>query len=536
VAITVSLQATFDSEGSWGNRVEFDVTDTKVTSETITSTGSINYVNLQNTGGKVTVLSLNGNAFLQTNINSAFATQLNSINASADTGGFIFNMANTGAGTLKSGFTFTGGSGVDGLAINKASLDALTSGSQLNGGTGTSGNMLAIRDLGTLTAGEGTKLSATKGFQILGVLGTTGNLSGDTIIINDAYLTNAFGSHLIDAQDGGSLTVTNVKSTYTLDIINGNYGYTPAATDFNIGSAASTNTALTVNITPNYTSLSSPTTPYAGLTLKSLTTTVGTVRSVALVSNTATSANIINTYHGSENQTLTITGNDALTIGSVTQNTTTGDTINASGFTQALTLGTTGTSYTAATLAGDTGKGDVIKLGSGASYLAVSSFTKGDQITLLSSHTASDTIDTTLIASHLKNVGTYTNAGAQQTDITQITNFHSNSDILKVGIAGGSTAPHIGNTGDLSGTGWSVTGGFATKSGSTLTAFLSSVASSTTFAANDVLAYKDGTNTYIVVGDHTTGTALGEHIIELVGVSTATALGAAGSSTTIHLS
>ena len=40
---------------------------------------------------------------------------------------------------------------------------------------------------------------------------------------------------------------------------------------------------------------------------------------------------------------------------------------------------------------------------------------------------------------------------------------------------------------------------------------------------------------YIAVGDHAAGIALGEHIIELVGVHTATALGGAGGATTIHM-
>jgi len=529
MAIKVNLQVSVDSEGSWGSQSYFDVSDARVTSETITTSGTDNYVNLGNSGKGITAITINGTAFIQSNIDTAFAAQLNSI-TSADSGGVGINMWQA---SLKSTFTFTGGGGQNSLVINKTSFDGLNAGSQLNGGTATSGNMLAINNFTTLTAGEYTRLNAVKGFQNLAVLGSSNN-----IVINDASLRNkGFSTYIIDAQDGGSLTVSNVGSTYKLDIINGNYGQTPKPTDFTISSAASTRTALTVNLQPTYTGPGTSPTLYGGYTVNSLTTTGGTVTSVALVSSSATSANIINTYHGSDNQTLTITGNDALTIGGVTHNSTTGDTINASGFTQALTLGTTGGAYTAATLAGDTGKGDVIKLGSGTSYLAASSFSKGDQITLLSSHTASDTIDTTLIASHVAGVGgQYASATAQRADITQITNFHLNSDILKVGIAGGSTAPHIGNAGDLSGTGWNVSaGGFVSKSGSNLSAFLSSVASSTTFAANDVLAYKDGTNTYIVVGDHTAGTALGEHLIELVGVSNATALGATGTNT-IHLS
>ena len=178
--------------------------------------------------------------------------------------------------------------------------------------------------------------------------------------------------------------------------------------------------------------------------------------------------------------------------------------------------------------AGDSGKGDVIKLGSNNNYLAASSAVKGDIITLLANHTTdTNTIDTTLIASAIA-AKPYSSAAAQKADITQIINF--GWDVLTVGIAGDGIAPHIGSASDLGGSGWSVSsGGFVTKVGSTpatgLTAFLASVASSKTFTANDVLAYNDGANTYIVAGDHTAGTALGEHIIELVGVHTATTIG-----------
>ena len=528
---------TVNGNGSWATRAFFDASDPSVILATITSTGSLSSVYLANSGGGLTDVIINGDAFLDAAIDPTFVSHLNSLNASGDTGGFIINL-NKGNGTLlKPGFTFTGGSGVDFLQINKASLDVLTSGSQLNGGTATSGNVLSIDNLSTFTGtsastGEYKTLNAIKGFQFLALGG-----SGNSIVINDAFLTNGFATHVIDDQDGGSLTITNVAKTYTLDIVNGNMSNTPTPTDFTLSSTAATHPALTVNLTPNYPIPSNSPTPFAGSTVNTLTT-AGGITSVALMSNTATSPNTINTYHGSDNQTLTITGNNALNISSVIHNNSTGDTINASGFTQALTLGTIGGTYTAAALAGDTGKGDVIKLGSGATYLAVSSFVKGDIITLLASHTASDTIDTTLIGTHIAGAGgQYANAAAQKADITQITNFNTNNDILKVGIGG--VAPHNGTASDLTGHAWTVTNGIVTKSGlagaTGLNAFLADVAASTTFAANDVLAFNDGTNTYIAIGDHVSGTARGEHIVELVGVHTATALGVAGGVNTIHL-
>jgi len=535
--IPLQTAVTFNGVGSWGSPILDNVTDASV-SETIKSTGATNYVHLGNTGGGITSLVINGNTpFHSSWMAAGLVNRLNSINASADTGGVTLHLIDNGAGTLKPTFTFIGGSGVDLLAIRKASLDSLISGSQLNGGTATSGNILAIHGLSTLTGtsaltGEYKTLNATKGFQILGVGGT-----GNNAVINDAYLTNGFATHSLDTQDGGSLTVTNIGKTYTLDIYGSGNGITPyTPSSFSLGSAVSTQTVLTVTLTPV---LQSPTL-FAGVIVNNLTTTGGTITSVGLVSNEATSANIINTYHGSDNQTLMITGNEALSILGFTPDATKGDTINASGFAQALTLGTIGGTHTVATRAGDTGKGDVIKLGSGTSYIAVSSFDKGDLITLLASHTAADTLDTTLIASHIAGVGgQYASAAAQKADITQITNFHTNSDILKVGI-GGAIAPHNGTAADLTGPGhaWTVTNGFVTKAGLTgatgLSAFLADVAASTTFAANDVLAYNDGANTYIAVGD-LTNTVRGEHIVELVGVHSATALGIAGGARTIHL-
>ena len=157
--------------GSWGHSVTEDVSNSLVVSEIITSIGGVtNFVQLNNSGGAVTTLTINGNTFLQDDETSGvFVSQLNSVNASADTGGLTFW---TNLGPLKPSFTFTGGSGTDCLGINTASLDALTSGSQLNGGTATSGNILAIHGLSTLTGtsaltGEYKTLNATKGFQIL---------------------------------------------------------------------------------------------------------------------------------------------------------------------------------------------------------------------------------------------------------------------------------------------------------------------------------------------------------------------------------
>ena len=90
----------------------------------------------------MTALNINGSVYAWLKIDPLFFSHLNSINASSDTGGIFVDL--THVSTIKSLFSFTGGSGADGLIIDKASLDALTTGSQLNGGTATSGNGLVI--------------------------------------------------------------------------------------------------------------------------------------------------------------------------------------------------------------------------------------------------------------------------------------------------------------------------------------------------------------------------------------------------------
>jgi len=521
--LTIPVEETILLKGTAGDIIAVNVSDPLVTSVNIIATGSASSIYLSNTGGCAGALTISGNGSLAVGMYGALVSQLKSINASTDTGGVDIGMS---LGILKQTFTFTGGSGQDYLMINTASLDALNTGSQLNGGTATSGNILAISDLGTLSGssastGEYKIFNATKGFQILGVGGT-----GNNVVIHDTYLSNGFANHVLDTQNGGSLMVTNIGKTYTLDIVG--FFNSPSLTNFILGSAASTNTALTVNLTPNYTLPGVQHPLLDAFTVGALTTTGG-ISSVALVSNAAAAgSNTIVTYHGSDNQTLTITGNNSLAILNFANNALTGDTINASGFNQGVDLGTFGGFGMVAMGAGDSGKGDVIKLGSNNNYLAASSAVKGDIITLLANHTTdTNTIDTTLIASAIA-AKPYSSAAAQKADITQIINF--GWDVLTVGIAGDGIAPHIGSASDLGGSGWSVSsGGFVTKVGSTpatgLTAFLASVASSKTFTANDVLAYNDGANTYIVAGDHTAGTALGEHIIELVGVHTATTIG-----------
>ena len=105
------------------------------TSKTNTLSGvSPNHVFLTDSGGAGTALTIKGSAALYASFDVIFVCHLNTINASTDNGGIVFNLPD---GILKSTFTFTDGSDVDLLAIRKASLDSLISVLAYNKGANT---------------------------------------------------------------------------------------------------------------------------------------------------------------------------------------------------------------------------------------------------------------------------------------------------------------------------------------------------------------------------------------------------------------
>jgi hypothetical protein len=179
---------------------------------------------------------------------------------------------------------------------------------------------------------------------------------------------------------------------------------------------------------------------------------------------------------------------------------------------------------------GDSGSGfgDTISLGSGTSYFAENARAAGatgDNITLLAGHTTIDTLDSTAT----NNADVLYTTAQQNAAMSIITNFNlvgttfTSGDVLKVGI--GTEA--VGNNGDINfnsaGDVWANVGtgtGFVT--GGSLTQFLTDVSTSGHTNA-DVIAYTDGHNTYVVSFDHAGGVGA-EQVVELVGVSTATAL------------
>ena len=86
------------------------------------------------------------------------------------------------------------------------------------------------------------------------------------------------------------------------------------------------------------------------------------------------------------------------------------------------------------------------------------------------------------------------------------------------------------NSAQLGG-GFTVTTGIATAAGATLASFL---AAATTSMTAGVVAFNNGTDTYVVASD---GLASGaaDTVVELVGITNATAVGGAAAATMIHI-
>jgi hypothetical protein len=198
-----------------------------------------------------------------------------------------------------------------------------------------------------------------------------------------------------------------------------------------------------------------------------------------------------------------------------------------------------GTPNTRATGFGDSGSsfGDTIKLGSGASFLAehgVADGNTGDVVILLAGHTALNVIDTTDDLNP-----TYSTAANEIMAMTTVTNFNLSpavapfGDVLKMGIDFPPVT--VGSATDIGGTWTNVAGHAGFVTGGTAAQFEAAVWNAGTRGSDHVIAYTDGTNTYVAIFDLIGGN--GEsHIIELVGVHTAAGLSLDGTlANSIHI-
>jgi hypothetical protein len=241
------------------------------------------------------------------------------------------------------------------------------------------------------------------------------------------------------------------------------------------------------------------------------------------------------------------------------------ETINASAFTGALTLGgvATATAESAppaagvvATLFGDGGSGfgDTVLLGSGTTYFAehiVANGSVGDNFTLLAGHTAIDTLDSTATSKALfLATVTYSSAGNDAQAGTTVTGFNLGSglagsgDVLKMSWAGG-VADAVGTFADI-GTGGLVNGhqysnvgtGTGIVTGTSVTtgaAFEADVAAAaTTSTDGHVIAAVFGGNTYIAEIEFN-GAAGEVQFVTLVGVAATSVSLSGGTTGSIHI-
>ena len=497
-----------------GTKLGLDVTGAAAKTLNIHSTGSnSNTVGAAATSyltGPTTVTKhvIDGSANLTYYMAAADAAKVTVIDASAATGKV---KVDTSTAAKDATFTFTGGSGNDTLVLAANDLHTILLGSQLAGGAGT-GDTLTIKDLAP-TAADYTALNATTGFEILG-LGASG------ITIDASKLTGAMATHYTI----GTLateTITNVLNGTIVDVTGG------IGTKLTVSPLTGQQSA-TINLN---TSVLSP-----GFTVVALDTTG--LGSPTITSN-GSSANTITTLTLTANSGTVLTGANSLTISNVVGGAT-GDSFDASAFTgDALTLGIIGAANTVATGVGTSGRGDIIKLGSGTNILVqqeTALTSNGDTITLLAGHTNVNTIDSTYLTTLVK-ANAHASAAQQQTAITKIYNFNTGavaSDILKASI---STAA-VGSISDLNTSATHVYAnagsGFVTSSGVTAAQFLADVALSSVETEGHVYAFTDGTDTYVVSVDKTS-TVLAEHITELVGVHTATSLSLTAAANAIHI-
>lgn len=354
------------------------------------------------------------------------------------------------------------------------------------GGTGADTFSGTFSDGGTNTFNTGDTLTGGAGTDTLNI---NPNIEATALTLSDAFWTNVSGIEniVIGTTTGG------VQTLVTNDLFN---------TAFSAGvNLTTTSTGGAINIT------------MGGAVTETVTiTTTSTDGSQTINTGTGgagtATVNATSTAGG-----LTISGGDLV---SVTTHSTDGiQNIDSTG-TAAVTVNATSTSgaQTIATGAGN----DSITVSSTAIGATINAGGGKDAITL-------GVADTTIQAI------TVTPGDSVQTAFDTVTNFGigtgSGSDTLALG-----STTLLTNAADTL-TLWIVTAGIATKTGSVLSDFLLAATTATTAG---VVAYYDiaGGNTYIVASD---GLASGasDTVVELVGVTTVTAVAGAAATTTIHI-
>lgn len=302
------------------------VTGAAATTLNIASTGGNNVVSTFTGPTTVTSHVISGDKSLHYTLAAADAAKLNSIDASANTGGVT--VADNAALT-KAGFTFTGGTGNDTISFINDEFGTLTAGTQLKGGDGS--DKIGLFDT-AVSAAEAAKIQAASGFERIGL--------NAAITLDASTLSN----YKIFDIDTTALTQT-INELATGSTINVGVGATAAFT------ATSLTTAGAVGINDVTVNLGGA----GDLFAHTITALVTTGLTNVNLSSNGTVANTITAITNSDNSKFTVTGSADLTM-ALAAGTAIASQVDASAFTGKLTV--TGSSMT--------GSGDKITGGSGA--------------------------------------------------------------------------------------------------------------------------------------------------------------------------
>ncbi len=338
--VATALNLTFNGyQTNVAAPANFDVTGAAATTLNINSNTAANKVGTFTGPASVLSHKVSGAQSLAYTLSATDAGALNSIDASASTGGVKATLA----AAPKAAFTFTGGSGNDTLALVNDGLANIIAGSQLNGGAGAL-DKLSLADT-TVSAAEFAKINAALGFEVLSlnaaVTLTAGSVTSgikhfavDTTALTQSITGLPTGS-VVDVGVGATAAFSATSLTLA-----GALGVTDVAVNLGATTDASTHaiptlvvTGLTnVNIASNgvaantigATALTSSANTTFTLSGNAPSTTLGSPAAGAIINGSAltgnfttsgsTSADIITTGVG--NDTVTgLAGGDTVTVG-----------------------------------------------------------------------------------------------------------------------------------------------------------------------------------------------------------------------------
>ena len=516
-----------------------------ITSEILTASGA-GLINLNATQAGAVTLQATDNAFtlaladysgssdvvsltLQ-NATPALAATVISATAQTITGFETENVAvNSGIATALTSSAATGADQITFAAA--ANLKSLVVTGAYDIGIDVSANATALTkiDVSGLTGTAGAGI--TLGLQT-GALVVTGSANADFITLGTP---GGAGTQTINA-GGGDDTVTGTQAQVAAATIDGGTGVnTLSLTD----PATTINDATFLNVSHiqkvalgNTTTLTWNVGGYAN----AIATGNGGVLDVTIASLAPTSATLLNasTLSGTNSLKLNLT-TDGVAVG--------GNTVTITGSAKgadAITLSTVASATDKITL-NETGTGNVsidysgFLLGGAASTLTINlgSGTAtvtggvGPVATAGSTQIVTGTglANITLAAAHSSTgLDVSTAAHSTTTVIDTVKNFTmtaapGTTDYLHFADTTVLVTANLNTNGN---SGWTVTAGIATKSGATVADFIAAIASETGAVA--AAAFSDGVNTWVGHGDGAAATTSSDHMVELVGLHTATVL------------